>query len=221
MLFNLLRGNMDLHSVLVHFAVVFLMIFLILPVHEFAHAGVAYLLGDKSIKYRGRLSLNPVKHIDIAGALCMLLFGFGWAKPVPIHPGNFKKPKLYMGITALAGPVSNILCGMLGGALTLLYVNLTSVEFFYSTAGIFVWDFLTYYVSINVSLAVFNLIPIPPLDGSRVISIFLPNKAVNFIYRIERYTFLLVIILSYTGVLSYIMNLFTPFLVRLCFFFAI
>lgn len=221
MLFNLLRGNMDLHSVLVHFAVVFLMIFLILPVHEFAHAGVAYLLGDKSIKYRGRLSLNPVKHIDIAGALCMLLFGFGWAKPVPIHPGNFKMPKLYMGITALAGPVSNILCGMLGGALTLLYVNLTSVEFFYSTAGIFVWDFLTYYVSINVSLAVFNLIPIPPLDGSRVVSIFLPNKAVNFIYRIERYTFLLVIILSYTGVLSYIMNLFTPFLVRLCFFFAI
>ncbi len=221
MLFSLLRGNMDFQSIVIHFAVVFLMIFLILPVHEFAHAGVAYLLGDKSIKYRNRLSLNPLKHIDITGALCMLFLGFGWAKAVPIYPGNFRKPKLYMGLTALAGPVSNILCGMVGGAFALLYFKTTTATFFYSAVGSFIWNFLLYYVSINVSLAVFNLIPIPPLDGSRVLSIFLPDRAVNFIYRYERYSFFIVILLSFTGILDYIMGIFTPFLMRLCFFFTI
>lgn len=221
MLSSLLRGEFNFQTVIIHIAVVLLMIFLILPVHEFAHAGVAYLLGDKSIKYKNRLSLNPLQHIDIAGALCMLLFGFGWAKPVPVNPCYFKKPKLYMGLTALAGPVSNILCGMLGGGIYIILGTYTPHFMFATKAGMFICEFLIYYISINITLAIFNLIPIPPLDGSKVLFIFLPNKAANFMLRIEKYTFLLVVILSFTGVFDLIMRIFSPFFMRLCFFFTL
>ena len=221
MLFSFLRGDVSFQSIVIHLAVVLLMIFLILPVHEFAHAGVAYLLGDKSIKYKNRLSLNPLQHIDIAGALCMLFLGFGWAKPVPVNPYYFRKPKLYMGLTALAGPVSNILCGMLGGGIYILLSTFAPYFLFTTAVGGFVFEFLLYYISINITLAIFNLIPIPPLDGSRVLSIFLPDSAANFMIRIERYTFLIVIILSFTGVLDFIIDLLSPILLKLCFFFTI
>ncbi|MBE6734241.1 MAG: site-2 protease family protein [Ruminococcaceae bacterium] len=221
MLFSFLRGDVSFQSVVIHIAVVALMIFLILPVHEFAHAGVAYLLGDKSIKYKNRLSLNPLQHIDIAGALCMLFLGFGWAKPVPVNPYYFRKPKLYMGLTALAGPVSNILCGMLGGGTYLLLGNYAPRFLFATNMGAFVSQFLIYFISINITLAIFNLIPIPPLDGNRVLSIFLPDSAANFMIRIEKYTFIIIIVLSFTGVLDFIIDLCSPFLLRLCFFFAV
>ena len=105
MLYQLLRGNIDFFSIVAQILAVLLIIFLILPLHEWAHAFTASLLGDKSIKYRGRLSLNPLSHIDPLGALCMLLFGFGWAKPVPIDPRNFKNSKIGMAVTAVMGPV--------------------------------------------------------------------------------------------------------------------
>ncbi len=220
MLFDILGGNVGFDYILSHVAVILLMIFLILPVHEFAHAGMAYLLGDKSIRYRGRLSLNPLKHIDIMGSLCMLLLGFGWAKPVPINPGYFKKPKLYMGLTALAGPVSNILCGMVGGAILLFLVYFTP-DLFMTGVGNFIFYFLYYYVSINASLAVFNLLPIPPLDGSKVMFIFLPDKAVEFCYRYQSMFFILIYVLILSGSLSGLLGTLTGFLVRLCFFFSI
>jgi Zn-dependent protease len=201
---------MDLQSVLVHFAVVFLMIFLILPVHEFAHAGVAYLLGDKSIKYRDRLSLNPIKHIDITGALCMLLLGFGWAKPVPIHPGNFKKPKLYMGLTALAGPVSNI---------TLAFLFMLASYIIVATGNAFEGSFsgnlatvCTLGASCNITLAVFNLLPVPPLDGSRILNVVLPDRQYYKIMQYERQIGLVFIVLVLTGTLDGIISFFSNLL---------
>ena len=114
-LISLFQGNGDFFSVVIHILAILMVIFLVLPFHEWAHAWVASLLGDTSIKYRGRLSLNPLSHIDYMGALCLLLFGFGWAKPVPVDDRNFKNPKVGMAITALAGPVANIVAGIAGG----------------------------------------------------------------------------------------------------------
>ncbi|MBR2724495.1 MAG: site-2 protease family protein [Ruminococcus sp.] len=233
MLIDLIRdirtyGSVDFTGVLIQLAVMALMIFLILPVHEFAHAGAAYLLGDKDIKHRGRLSLNPLVHIDPFGALCMLLFGFGWAKPVPVNPNRFKYPKLYMGLCAFAGPLANILCGMFGGALMLLLaktapsalVEYKIGDYLYLTEiGEYVWMFLSYYILINASLAIFNLLPVPPLDGSKILFIFLPDRIVNFFYRYQQFTSILIFALLYMGALDGILGAGREFVLKLCLFF--
>lgn len=108
------NGNLDFGSVIAEILAVLVIIFLILPFHEWAHAFTASLLGDRAVKGRGRLSINPLSHIDPMGALCMLLFGFGWAKPVPIDPRNFKNPKVGMAITAIMGPIANIVAAFIG-----------------------------------------------------------------------------------------------------------
>ena len=114
MLSQLLSGHFDLASILAQVLAVLVIIFLVLPFHEWAHAQTAYLLGDKGIKERGRLSLNPLSHIDPIGALMMILVGFGWAKPVPVDARYFKNPRVGMGITALMGPVANLFAAMVG-----------------------------------------------------------------------------------------------------------
>ena len=114
MLSQLLSGNFTLSGIIAQIFAVLVIIFLILPFHELAHAQTAYFLGDKGIKQRGRLSLNPLTHVDPFGALFMLLFGFGWAKPVPVDARYFKKPKTGMAITALMGPVANLIAGFAG-----------------------------------------------------------------------------------------------------------
>jgi Zn-dependent protease len=163
-----------------------------LTVHEFAHGYAAYRLGDPLAKRDGRLSLNPLKHIDPLGMLCLLLVRFGWAKPVMVNPLNLKKPKRDMAIIALAGPLSNI---VLAAATVLLWYPIGI-----RLAGGFGWDFASEMILLNLSLAVFNLLPIPPLDGSKVFTAFLSERNYfRFQDKNNRYGFFVLLILIWTG----------------------
>lgn len=140
--------------------------------HEASHGLVAYWLGDRTAKEQGRLTVNPLAHIDIMGLVCMIVFHFGWARPVPVDPSNFKKPKAGMALTALAGPVSNLLLSLV---LMCIYVALTVFGGggrIITAAG----EFLFITAILSCGLAVFNLLPIPPLDGSRLLLPFIPNR---------------------------------------------
>ncbi len=201
MLLMLLRGQLDFYSAVTMILVDLLIIFLILPFHEWAHAFAANLLGDKGIKYRGRLTLNPLSHVDPIGALSIILVGFGWARPVEIDPRNFKNPKVGMGLSAAAGPLANFVAALVGGLIYNAILFFAPASFFFSKISQYVFLFLSYYITINVSLAVFNLVPIPPLDGSKILFMFLPDKAVNFFYKYENIFFLVIILAIWFDVL--------------------
>lgn len=191
-------GQVSFSSVVAEALSIVFIIFCILPLHEFAHGWVANKLGDPTAKLDGRLTLNPLASIDPMGALALLLFGFGWAKPVPVDSRYFKKPKRDVAITALAGPVSNLLASLVGAfvyAVLLIYVPYNAV------AG-FLLTMLGFYVSVNISLAVFNLIPIPPLDGSRIVGAFLSDRALSMYYRYQNYLVMALFLLMFTGALS-------------------
>lgn len=174
-------------------------IMLTLPVHEWAHAFTATKLGDPTPRFQGRLSLNPFAHIDWLGAACILLFGWGWAKPVGINARYFKNPKSGMAITALAGPLSNIVVATVSMFLLYLVAFLFGLD---NAVVFYAYMFFYYIAQINVSLAVFNLIPIPPLDGSRLLSAFLPDKYYYKLMQYERYLFIAVLVLIWIGVLD-------------------
>lgn len=174
-------------------------VFVCAPVHEFAHGYAAYKLGDNTAKREGRLTLNPLAHIDIVGMIMILLFGFGFAKAVPVNMRNFKNPKAGMALTGLAGPVSNLIMAFI------------SIFLFYMCNAMFYSDniivgaielFFYYAAFINVSLAVFNLLPIPPLDGSKIIAGVLPDRIYYKYMQYERYVMIAVLILLFTGILD-------------------
>ena len=194
-------------------------ILLSLALHEAAHAFAAYRLGDRTARNMGRLTLNPAKHLDPVGTLCMFLFGFGWAKPVPIRARNFKNPKWGMAISAIAGPACNLclsLFGMLGFQIVrrLLLANyMISIQSFgfYSFSPefptallvlIILLDFFFLFSTYNAALAVFNLLPIPPFDGSRLAFVFLPDKWYWGIMQYERILMIVILVGLATDILT-------------------
>lgn len=155
-------------------------------IHEYAHGLAAYKLGDPTAKAAGRLTLNPIKHIDPIGALSMILFHFGWSKPVPINEYNFERREIDTAITALAGPLSNCILAIFAGLINLIFKpNLDSIF------GLFLYTFTT----INISLAIFNLIPIPPLDGHKIVRALLPKRIRYYWEQLEKFSFVLVLLL--------------------------
>lgn len=173
-----------------------------LTFHEFAHGYVAYLMGDNTARYSGRLSLNPMDHLDIWGTLCLLFFRFGWAKPVPINPANFRNHRKGIIAVSLAGPLANFLLALISGIACAILEKFAPVS---QIAEFFLMIFL-YTQVMNVGLMVFNLIPIPPLDGSKVLMEFLPYRMRYQMYRIERYSGIILLGLVWTGVLTPVLS---------------
>ena len=188
-----------------------------LSVHEFAHGYVAYRLGDPTPRALGRLTLNPVKHLDPIGTVCMVLFRFGWARPVPINPRYFKDPRKGMAITAAAGPIANILMALLGA----LFFKLTALVGNAAIAAVpnekmiyffffYLAQFFLLFHYLNLSLCVFNLIPLPPLDGSRIFYVFLPPKWYFGVMKHERTIQIILLVAlwlgAFTGLLSTVVD---------------
>lgn len=176
---------------------VLIILFIIMPLHELAHGWVAYKFGDRTAKNAGRLTFNPLVSIDPFGAVMILLVGFGWARPVPVNPGNFRNPRVGMAVTAAAGPLSNFLAALIGAFIYVgVYVGTGA------TGSNFGMQLLSTFVIINISLAVFNLLPIPPLDGSKILASFLPQRAMEQFYRYQHVFIIVLYVLMLTGSLS-------------------
>lgn len=213
MLLDLIRGGNAL-SIFMGVCVSAFVVFCVMPIHEYSHALVATKLGDQTARLSGRLTLNPMAHISPWGAIMILLVGFGYAKPVPVNVRNtkMKNKKAAMALIALAGPLSNLIIGFLSVMVRYIILVAASKHGGEMTTAIFALNiFFQYSAIININLAVFNLIPIPPLDGSRILFAILPSKFYFGIMKYERYIMAAMFLLLLTGVLttplSYLTNL--------------
>lgn len=214
MIFDLLRGGNIGKQEFIMVLFIFPIALISLVVHELSHGLMAKKLGDPTAKYMGRLTLNPLAHLDPIGTVSMLLFGIGWAKPVPVDPRYFKKPKKGMALVGLAGPVSNLILAFIGvllfeilGAFANMNILLKDgilMQHYGTTIG--GWDYLGLFFIMfavrNVYLALFNLIPVPPFDGSRIFYAFLPDKYYFGVMRYERQIMIITMILLATGIVS-------------------
>ena len=170
-------------------------IVLAISFHEFAHAYAAYRLGDNTARDLGRLTINPLKHLDIAGTILLLIAGFGWGKPVPFNPYNLKNQKWGPAIVSVAGPLANIILAAIFLVVLKIIVVYTLIPFENGLVQL-----LNSLIIVNIILAVFNLLPIPPLDGSKILYAFLPEKAMGSVVAIERYgPFILIFLVIFAG----------------------
>ncbi len=209
-MFNL--GNFDIVLLLLSAVAVLLA----LTVHEFSHGFAAYLCGDKTAKAMGRLSFNPLRHLDPVGAICLLLFRFGWAKPVMVNPMFFRKPKRDMILVSLAGPLSNLIMAFV--SMVILKILLLTGATFSGAIGAYLVSFLYLFIDMNIGLCVFNLLPIPPLDGSKIFLPLLPSRLYYDIMRYEHLGWLVLIVALGLDVLDPVIGTLKGLLYQLIFF---
>ena len=212
MLFDLIRTG-DMMQVIIGLMASVFVVFCTMPIHEYAHALIATKLGDPTPERTGRLTLNPLAHIDPLGAAMILLVGFGYAKPVRVSARNFKNPKLGMALTALAGPTSNLIMALIflllrNGA---VFAMMNSPQIVWQVSA----SFFDFAATINIGLAVFNFLPIPPLDGSKILSLIIPSKYYFKYLQYERYIILAVFALLVFNILDIPLSFLTNVVYRL------